>query len=76
MNSFRVTDKWRTNPLSEKPGGSVLLVEENGKGKIYDKVKYVWAYIKQLKKNKNITKVWLQNEDGKPAKLLWQLNLK
>ena len=72
MKSFKVKDKWRTNPLSEKPGGSTLLVEESGRIMIYDKIKYVWAYISKLKKNECVTKVWLQNEDGNSSKLLWQ----
>jgi len=39
---------------------------------IYDKIKCIWAYIRQIKKNEYVTKVWLQEEDGNSSKLLWQ----
>jgi len=72
MKSFKVKDKWRTNPLSEKPGGSTLFVEESGRIMIYDKIKCTWAYIRQIKKNECVTRVWLQDKDGNSSKLLWQ----
>jgi len=72
MKSFKVKDKWRTNPLSEKPGGSTLFVEDSGRIMIYDKIKYIWSYVSKLKKNECVTKVWLQDENDNSSKLLWQ----
>ena len=72
MKSFKVKDKWRTNPLSGEPGGSTVFVQESGRIMIYDKIKDVWAYVSKLKKNECVTKVWLQNEDGNSSKLFWQ----
>ena len=50
-NSFIVGDKYRTNPLSHKPGGSTVKVfYEGGKSRIYDKIKNVEAYTKFMEK--------------------------
>jgi hypothetical protein len=49
MSELKVTDNYRTNPLSLKPGGStVKSIHERGKVFVYDKVKSPGAYIKRM----------------------------
>lgn len=49
---YRVPDKFRTNPLSLKPGGVIVYVKfKNGSIREYDKVKNPSSYIKQIKYN-------------------------
>ena len=49
MTELRVTDNYRTNPLSLEPGGStVKAIHEKGKVFVYDKVKNPGAYIKRI----------------------------
>jgi hypothetical protein len=49
MSELKVTDNYRTNPLSLKPGGStVKAIHERGKVFVYDKVKSPGAYIKRM----------------------------
>jgi hypothetical protein len=49
MSQLKVSDQYRTNPLSLKPGGyTVTAVHETGKIFIYDKVKNPGAYIKSM----------------------------
>jgi hypothetical protein len=49
MSELKVTDNYRTNPLSLKPGGStVKAIHERGKVFVYDKVKNPGAYIKSM----------------------------
>ena len=49
MSELRVTDNYRTNPLSLQPGGStVKAIHETGKAFVYDKVKSPGAYIKRI----------------------------
>lgn len=51
-NSFRVARKWRTNPLSQTPGGFfVKVVYKDGSSRIYDNVKNVEAYITYIIRN-------------------------
>jgi hypothetical protein len=46
-----VSDEFRTNHLSLKPGGStVQIIYKNGEVRIYDKIKYPKAYIEKLPK--------------------------
>jgi hypothetical protein len=48
-NTFRVGDSYRTNSLSNKPGGvSVKAVFADGTSRIYDKIKNSDAYINHL----------------------------
>lgn len=43
--TFRVSDEYRTNPLSVKPGGSIIkVIYKDGSIRIYDKIKNVEAY--------------------------------
>ncbi len=61
---FKVGDKYRTNPLSFKPGGYTVVVElDNGRQFEYTKVKYPVTYIKTIKRNKNVRKVWIKDMD-------------
>lgn len=49
MSVLKVDDKFRTNPLSLKPGGyEVKVLHETGKVFVYDKVKKPGAYIKSI----------------------------
>jgi hypothetical protein len=49
MSELKVTDNYRTNPLSLQPGGStVKAIHEGGKSFVYDKVKNPGAYIKRI----------------------------
>lgn len=49
MSQLKVSDEYRTNPLSLKPGGyTVTAIHETGKIFIYDKVKKPGAYIKSM----------------------------
>lgn len=49
MADLRVSDQYRTNPLSLKPGGcEVIVVFENGKRFIYDKIKKPQAYVRNI----------------------------
>lgn len=46
-----VSDEFRTNHLSLKPGGSTVeVIYKNGTVRIYDKIKYPKAYIEKLPK--------------------------
>jgi hypothetical protein len=52
MDGFKVSDEYRTNPLSLKPGGHEIQVSySGGKFLVYDKVKYPGAYIKNLEES-------------------------
>ena len=49
MSDLRVSDDYRTNELSLQPGGyEDIVVYENGKRLIYDKVKRPGSYIKSI----------------------------
>lgn len=49
MSDLRVSDDYRTNELSLQPGGyEVIVVYENGKRLIYDKVKRPGSYVKSI----------------------------
>lgn len=51
--TFKVSDEYRTNPLSKQPGGSTVQVEySDGSIRIYDKIKNVDAYTKFLYRSK------------------------
>jgi len=67
MRPLKVDDKYRTNPSSLVPGGSVLEIHtKDGKILIYDKIKNPPAYIKRLSKDYTIVKVFI---DGKETKV-------
>lgn len=49
MGSYKVQDKFRTNPLSLQPGGSTVTVHySEGNSRIYDKIKSPKGYIGSL----------------------------
>lgn len=58
--AFRVNDKFRKNPLSIRPGGcSVFVQDSSGRVIEYDKVKNPYKYIRILKENNpSIKRVW------------------
>lgn len=57
-----VSDKYRKNILSKIPGGWTVVVEyTNGRIFEYDKVKDPDAYIKKLKRNKDVKDAWIKN---------------
>lgn len=58
---MKVADNYRTNSLSLKPGGCTIVVEYNN-GHIfeYDKIKNPDAYIRKIKKNRNVVNAWIK----------------
>ncbi len=57
-----VSDKYRKNRLSLIPGGYTVVVEYiTGRRFEYDKVKDPDAYIKKLKRNKDVKDAWIKN---------------
>lgn len=49
MSNLKVTDNYRTNSLSLKPGGhEVTVIHQGGKSFIYDKVKRPGMYVKSI----------------------------
>jgi hypothetical protein len=67
MAKFYVKDKYRTNPLSLKPGGHTVSVEfENGDVLSYNKIKSPKAYIKSLNNDEVRGKIVRVVVDGEP----------
>ena len=70
---MRVGDEFRTNPLSLKPGGSIVtVVFSNGKMLDYDKVKSPKKYVASIPTRDDITavyvngnQVWTDKEETK-----------
>ena len=58
--AFKVSDEFRENPLSLRPGGyTVFVEEENGRILEYDKIKRPWSYINAVRReNPLIVKAW------------------
>lgn len=49
MSQLKVSDNYRTNELSLKPGGhEVTVIHQGGKSFVYDKVKRPGMYIKSI----------------------------
>lgn len=64
-----VQDKFRKNELSLIPGGSVItVVHSKGNRVTYDKIKNIDAYCKYLKKDPNVTEIWIGGS------LIWKRN--
>ena len=60
---MRVGDKFRTNPLSLKPGGSIVsVVFSDGETREYDKIKYPRKYVATIPKRDSIVLIYV---DGK-----------
>jgi len=66
-NKVFVRQEFRTNPLSEVPGGSVVEVHYASRIKVYDNIKNPMAYIKYIRSNDNEPIVSIL-VDGKPTK--------
>lgn len=50
--ALKVSDEYRTNSLSLKPGGyEVTVTHQNGKSFVYDKVKKPGVYVKSISDN-------------------------
>lgn len=49
MNTLRVADRYRTNPLSHQYGGvEVLVIYKDGSRFLYDKVKFPAYYVAKI----------------------------
>lgn len=70
---MRVADEYRTNPLSLKPGGSIVtVVFSDGRMLDYDKVKSPKKYVASIPQREDITavyvngnQVWTDKEETK-----------
>lgn len=70
---MRVADEFRTNPLSLKPGGSIVtVVFSDGRMLDYDKVKSPKKYVASIPQREDITavyvngnQVWTDKEETK-----------
>ena len=57
---MRVADEFRTNPLSLKPGGSIVsVIFSNGRMLDYDKVKSPKKYIASIPEREDITAIFI-----------------
>ena len=57
---MRVGDEFRTNPLSLKPGGSIVtVIFSNGKMLDYDKVKSPRKYLASIPEREDITAIYV-----------------
>jgi hypothetical protein len=55
---IKVSDEYRTNPLSHKPGGSLVKVyKADGTTLVYDKIKYPKMYVAKLAFKDDIVQV-------------------
>lgn len=62
---MRVGDEFRTNPLSLKPGGSIVtVVFSNGKTLDYDKVKSPRKYVGSIPEREDIVQIFV---NGNPV---------
>lgn len=56
--NFKVSDEYRTNPLSHEPGGSTVIVfYQDGTSREYDKVKNVKAYTRYMLQKYDVARV-------------------
>lgn len=61
---MRVGDEFRTNPLSLKPGGSVVMVVfSSGRTLEYDKVKSPKKYIATIPQKEDIVAVYVNGKE-------------
>jgi hypothetical protein len=65
-NKVFVGQEFRTNPLSEVPGGSVVEVHYKSRIKVYDNIKNPKAYVKYITSNSSEPVVSIL-VDGKPT---------
>ena len=58
---FQVGDNYRTNELSLRPGGYIIVVEHtNGAVYEYDKIKKPHAYIRAIARKENVSGAWIK----------------
>jgi len=56
-----VADKFRTNKLSIKPGGSIVVVRyKDGHEREYDKIKNTAAYIRNIETKEGVESAWVK----------------
>lgn len=61
---MRVGDEYRTNPLSLKPGGSVVMVVfSSGRTLEYDKVKSPKKYVATIPQKEDIVAVYVNGKE-------------
>ena len=66
---MRVGDEYRTNPLSLRPGGSIVsVVFSNGKTLEYDKVKSPKKYVSSIPTRDEIVQIYVNGEQVWTAK--------
>lgn len=72
---MRVGDQFRTNPLSLKPGGSIVtVVFSNGKMLDYDKVKSPKKYVASIPEREEIVAIYVNGNQvwtDKEKKKFW-----
>jgi len=60
---LKVKDKFRTNELSLRPGGYIVIVEyKDGQIREYDKIKYPNLYILYTKNNPLVSNAYVKTE--------------
>lgn len=73
---MRVSDEYRKNHLSLKPGGSIVSVTfSNGSVREYDKVKFPQSYVGQIEGKENITQILVDSKlvwTNKETKKFWE----
>lgn len=66
---MRVSDEFRTNPLSLRPGGSVVsVVFADGSTREYDKVKYPRKYVSTIPRKEDIVLIYVDGKEAWSAK--------
>jgi len=59
QNLIKVGDEFRTNPLSNQEGGSIIeVLKDNGTVLVYDKIKHPIPYVNKMNKE-NVSKIFL-----------------
>jgi len=60
---FKVSDPYRTNPLSVEEGGVTVIVQQlDGKILEYDKIKNPWQYMRAVRRNPEVKNTWIKGE--------------
>jgi len=65
-NEYQVEDRYRTNPLSHEPGGSVVKIHYDTEVKIYDKVKNPKKYLASVAHKINVAGIRKIEVNGEP----------
>lgn len=73
---MRVSDEYRVNHLSLKPGGSVVtVVFADGSTLEYDKIKYPRKYVSRIEGRENIVEIYVDSSlawSNKESKKYWE----